>query len=64
MNIRDDKIFCHQCCKLIDLFVDTLVLEDINVICNNCYPNFYTHLGYIWDVPQWKDKETKNAENE
>jgi len=65
MNIRDNKIWCHECKKEIDLYTETLVLEDINVICNNCYPTHYTHLGYIWDVPQWRDdKEIKNAENE
>ena len=56
MNIRSDQVFCHNCNKWIDLYTDTLVLDD-DIICNICYPEKYVLLGYYWDVPQWRTNE-------
>ena len=57
MNLKGDKVFCHNCNKWIDLYTDTLLLDDRDIVCDICYPEQYICLGYIWDVPQWRTNE-------
>ena len=53
MNIWGEKIFCHICQKWIDKRLDTLFLENDDVVCGLCADfnkGKVAHLGYYWDI--------------
>ncbi len=52
MNFDEEnkKIFCHICNSWKDIYTE-IYLEGDNVLCLVCS----AHLGFIWDIPEWKN---------
>ena len=61
MNIWGEKIWCHICYKWIDIRLDTLFLENDDVVCGICVDfnkGIVAHLGYYWDIyPTGEDND-------